>query len=311
MANKAQLQRILDAYASLREDYAAVGVRQGAAAALNLNRLAKRIVELVGAGTNAEGLAIANEAQLNRLLKDLDVAVADFRTTHKATFDALYRDAGNTVLTATPQAYAVFGGSTVDRLQSARDAFINRTKNIHGAGFQNWSDRFNDASGVLRGGMRRTLINAQLSGWDQRSTASSFLKIPDFQFANLPPISEKAERIFNLGGRLSPADALVRRAHMIAKTETTNLEQNMHTAWTQEAGMDRYQNFNSDPVAEECIAANDEDPMTMDEWEAWGDENGWVGVPARHPNCDSQLMAVPPDFVPSLSGMTSEPLEAP
>jgi hypothetical protein len=157
--------------------------------------------------------------------------------------------------------------------------------------------------------MRRTLINAQLSGWDQRSTASSFLKIPDFQFANLPPISEKAERIFNLGGRLSPADALVRRAHMIAKTETTNLEQNMHTAWTQEAGMDRYQNFNSDPVAEECIAANDEDPMTMDEWEAWGDENGWVGVPARHPNCDSQLMAVPPDFVPSLSGMTSAPLE--
>lgn len=305
------LQRVLDAYAELRGDYAAVGKRQTVKMARELNLLAKRIVELVGAGTNATGEAVASEAQLTRLLKDIDGALAEFQQTHKTTFNAMFRDAGNTMLEATPRAYAAFGVATPGRLEAARDAFVTEARgSIYNAGFRNWSDRFNDAGGTLRAGMRRTMINAQLSGWDQRQTAASFLKIPEFQFGNLPEISERAERVFSLGGKLTSSDALIRRAHMIARTESTNVTQQMHLAWTQEAGFDKYINVNGDPVAEECIAANEEDPMTVAEWEDWGNSNGWVGVPPRHPNCDSELMASPDDFVPSLSGMTSEPLEA-
>ena len=64
---------------------------------------------------------------------------------------------------------------------------------------------------------------------------------------------------------LSPSDALVRRAHVIARTELNATENRMHRSWTKAAGFDLYVNVNSDPVSQVCKDAKVAGAMTWDE----------------------------------------------
>jgi len=141
--------------------------------------------------------------------------------------------------------------------------------------------------------MRNAVIRAQLEGWDQRALAEEFLRKPGFNFKNLPSITERGRRIFSLSDTLSPDDALVRRAHVIARTEMNAIGNRMHREWTKAAGFDNYMNVNSAPVATECKEANEQGVMSYEAWTKWRASNGRGGIPPRHPNCDSGLLAVP------------------
>ena len=176
-------------------------------------------------------------------------------------------------------------------LMAAKGFLTDHARKDFVPGFAKWAGRFRNAGGGLKEAMERELMNAQLYGWDQRTLAGRFVDIPEFSFKNLPKIDEQGRNIFTMGGKLGDSDALLRRAHMIARTELNGVAERMHETWTQEAGFTKYINLNSDPVAAECIAANMKPPMTLEEWDAS------LGRPPRHPNCDSGLMAVPPESV--------------
>jgi len=134
------------------------------------------------------------------------------------------------------------------------------------------------------------MILAQTERWNQNQLAKSFLKIPEFNFGNLPEISKKAEQIFR--GKGTPSDALMNRARVIARTELNDTANRMHRSWTKAAfGDTKYINMNGDPVAQVCKDANAAGAMTWSQWEAG------LGTPPRHPNCDSGLLAVPDDHL--------------
>lgn len=286
----ASLQSVLNRFAQLRELYQKVGVRAGARASTILGRLAQEIVNAVGAGTDASGNAVPNQAAIDALSAEIDRAILRTKRDYANAYAEIFKEAGSATLEETPAVYRAFGTSSVRALEAARDDFIQNLRGtIYNAGFNRWISRFPGDS--LKSSMQRSLINAQLQGWDQRTLAKDFLRDPQFQFANLPSIGERGERIFSLGGRLAPSDALIRRAHTIARTETTAITQSMHRGWTEEAGMDLAINYNGDPVSEICISATEQDPMTFEEW----DKSEW-GSPPRHPNCDSILVAVPREF---------------
>lgn len=241
----------------------------------------------MGAGSNGDGAAIGNDAQLRRLIAEIDAEIAAIRGAQANVYSTAFKDLGRATIAGTFDVYQGFGESTVGRLRAAQKSFVTKArKEIWTGGFAEWTDRFDDAAGTLRAGMKRSMTKAQLNGWGQRQLANDFLKHPDFTFENLPEISERAERVFNMGGKLKPADALKRRAHVIARTELNGTANQMHLDWTTEAGFDKYMNINSDPVAQVCKDANAAGEQTREWWD------GGLGFPPRHPNCDSGMLAV-------------------
>lgn len=259
----------------------------------------------MGGATNGAGAAFSDEGQLIQLLRQIDRALITFRNGDgvKATYKNGWRGVAQAHLKGEPRVYASFGRTTVGRLRSARAAFVTQARAEFPTGFAQWSDRFNDASGQLRGNMRRLLIQANLEGWDQRTLAENLIRVPEFQFKNLPSIGPRGRNIFTMGGTLTPSDALVRRAHVIARTEMNAVSNRMHLNWTEAAGMNKFTNMNGDPVARECKEANRQEPKTRQEWARWRASNGRGGVPPRHPNCDSMLLAVPPSFETTAAAM--------
>lgn len=294
----AVLQRAIDRYERFRVLVRQLNERQGALAAQQLARFTQELIRLVAARTNATGPAVQTEEQLVALIREMDRAAARFvvDVPNQALYKAAIDDLGEVMLDELPKVYRAFGGTTVGRLREARAAFLTESRQQFPIGFAEWAGRFRDASTGLRSQMQRVLIQGQLEGWGQREIARGFLRIPEFQFRNLPKIGVRGEQIFTMGGTLSPSDALVRRAHVIAKTEMTAVVNKMHRSWTKAAGFDHYINVNDEPVATECIEANDAGVKTWKDWQNWTASNGRGGLPPRHPNCDSLMLAAPPGY---------------
>ena len=224
------------------------------------------------------------------LIAEMELTLASMQGGVRDVFRAAYTQNANLVMLKGPEIYAGFGATDAGRLRAARAAFKAGARRQFGLGMKEWADRFQDASGTLKAGMQRTLVEGQLNGWNQRQIAESFLKQPEFQFKNLPALGTRGERIFTMGGKLSPSDALVRRAHVIARTELNAVNNRFIQMEGEARGAKLWVNQNGSPVAEECIAANAAGAMTLAEWDAG------LGKPPRHPNCDSSLFPVPDDY---------------
>ena len=206
-------------------------------------------------------------------------------------FKAAYKQNGNLILSRMPEIHAALGQQASPRaLRAARAAFISEARKDFKPLMASWADSFRKSGEVLKSGMQRTLVEGQLNGWNQRQVAEGFLKIPEFQFKNLPALGPKGERIFTMGGKLSPSDALVRRAHVIARTEMNAVDNRFIQSHAKAHGFELFVNQNGAPVSDECIAANAAGAMTLEQWDAG------LGRPPRHPNCDSSLFPVPNDF---------------
>ena len=248
------------------------------------------MVQIVGAGTNAVGAAIDEEQVFKQIIRDMTDEIAQAQALARQVFTSSYKEFGIATLGNTEAVYGVFGRSTTGRLKAARAAFKTEARGQFNLGMKQWTDKFRGQSEVLRQEMQQVLINAQLHGWDQRTIAENLLRQPSFQFKNLPELGQRGRRLFTMGGKLSPSDALVRRANMIARTEMNGVQNRMHRSWTKAAGFDLYINMNGQPVSDECIAANAAGAQT---WEQW---SKGLGIPPRHPNCDSGLLAVPENY---------------
>lgn len=299
MPSRARLQLALDRFQELRTLAKKLAELNGNDAVLRLNELATKLVTAVGSGTNARGQAVVDDAQLNALIKEIDRSLLEFQPKLDELYGSAYRDMGDLVIEKMPGIYEGFGRPAVESIQSARKAFNRSAREYFPKGFSEWADRFQEVGTDLRSGMKRALIRSQLEGWDQRRLAQEFLRTPEFSFSNLPSIGPRGERLFSMGGALDPADALVRRAHLIAETELNAVENRMHLDWTQAAGFDLYYNVNDVPASEVCQKANQAGSMSMNEWKNWKVQVGvkkkrmMGGIPPRHPGCDSDLFAVP------------------
>lgn len=292
MASKSQqAQQALDEYARLREIYARIGKAAGDQAAKRLGELAARIVAVVGADTNAVGAAVSDEAQIQALIGAIRSEITTAEELFAKVYGDMYGKIGESVMDGLPKAVGVFGRPNLAALKAARAAFKTEARTaLFNAGYSTWTDNFQNQADALQRAMKRTLVKAQLEGWGQREIARDLLRIPEFQFANLPPVGPEAmRRIFASPSGLATPEALVHRAHLIARTEATAVHQRMVRSWTEKAGMDRYINVNVDPVAEECQEANAAGAMTWEEWERG------LGIPPRHPRCDSELVPWPED----------------
>ncbi len=266
--------------------------RVGVRAAEELARIAQQLISVVSQGTNpGVGAAINSDQQLLQLITDMETAIAELQNGGQAIFRAAYKQNGNLILSRMPEIHAALGQqASPTALRSARAAFISQARKDFKPLMASWADSFQKSGEVLKSGMQRTLVEGQLNGWNQRQVAESFLKIPEFQFSNLPKLGAKGERIFTMGGKLSPSDALIRRAHVIARTEMNAVHNRSITTHAEAHGFELFRNVNMDPVSDQCIAANAAGAMTLAEWEAG------LGRPPRHPNCDSTLSPVPNDF---------------
>jgi len=301
------LQRAVDAYEELRRAVRANGQRNGAAASTQLGKFAQELVRVVGAGTNGKGEAVMNEAHVLELTKRMQEALDRFTSGDQigAVYGNGWKETKRLMSDELPNVYRLYGTSAL-KLDTAAKQLTEQARAQWGEGYQTWVSRFRAAGVDLKNDMRDLLITAQRDGWDHATLARNLLRNPRFQFSNLPPISQKAQRIFDLGGTLSPSDALVRRAHVIARTEMAGVANRMHRDWTSAAGMDLYINSNSAPVAQECIEANYQDPMTWEDWQNWTASNGRGGVAPRHPNCDSLMMAVPRSYRGTAKGIVAQ-----
>lgn len=291
MTRSQKAQAALDEYARLRALYAALGEKAGNAAAQRLGELAAQIVRIVGADTNAVGAAINDDAQLTRLVSSIQAEITTAEALFGQVYGQMYGDLGEAVLERLPRAIGVFGRPNLASLKAARSAFKAEARGaLFNAGYAQWVDNFQAQADVLQRAMKRTLIKAQLEGWGQRDIARDLLRTPEFSFSNLPKVSDRAMRtLFASPDGLATPEALVHRAHLIARTEATAVSQRMVRNWTEKAGFDRYINVNVNPVAEECQAANAAGALTWAQWEAG------LGIPPRHPRCDSQLVSWPED----------------
>ena len=303
---QARAQEALDRFAELRRLSQKLGERASRDAALILDDLAKRIVAAVAQGTSPGKVAVETIGQLNALIREMDAITESLKRDYLSAYGRLYSRASVVITGQIPRVYSVFGRSTVDRIDAATVAFKDATRAQFRPGFELWSKKFKASAADLPNAMTSVLQQAQLSGWDQRTIAQNLLRIPEFQWKNLPPVGERGMKVFTLGGRLKPSDALIRRAHVIAATESQAVFQSMHHTWTAEAGLDKFINVNGDPVAEECIEANEAGAMSWEEWSQWEASNGKGGIPPRHPNCDSLLLAVPDDYASAVEEAMTE-----
>ena len=220
----------------------------------------------------------------------MELAIAQMQNGGQRVFRNAYKQMGTMTLKGMTGVYEGFGRVDKDKLRQGRAAFNTGARRLFKPGMKEWADRFQDASGTLKSGMQRTMVEAQLNGWNQRQIAESFLKIPEFQFKNLPALGTRGERVFTMGRKLSPSDALIRRAHVIARTELNAVTNRFITTHAEAHGFTLFVNVNMDAVSDVCKAADAAGALTLAEW-----DDG-LGRPPRHPNCDSTLAPVPDDY---------------
>jgi hypothetical protein len=258
-----------------------------------LSETAQRLARLIATSTNAEGTAVINEAHRARIMREVDAELRLMERRFAPAFRRFYTSQMRAHLTLL-STYSDLGLISPRKAAAARAALTGSARVGREAGFRTWVARFQDNG--LRTSISDALGRAAQHGYSPHLLAADLVRIPEFQFANLPEVGPRGMRVFTMGGNLGEADALVRRAEVIARTESTNIANNLHQTWTQEAGLDKYINVNDVPVAKECIEANEQGSMTLEGWAVWNASNGKGGRPPRHPNCDSLLVAVPPGF---------------
>ncbi len=255
------------------------------------------LLSIIGTRSNGVGAAFDSQAQVEQLIRDLDSAIAEIVKGQREVFGKAYAELGKATI-GTSGVYESFGRTTTGRVKAARAAFIEEARaggrlSPFNRGFKKWVKRFQAQTDLLQSRMTDSLIQAQVEGWGQTQLAKSFVQIPEFQFKNLPEIGKKATDLFTKAGKLSPSDALLNRAHVIARTELTDVTNRMHRSYTKAAFSRevKYRNVNGEPISQICKDANVAGVKTWAEWETT------FGIPPRHPNCDSGLLAVPEDFV--------------
>jgi hypothetical protein len=267
----------------------------GEAAAALLSQYVEAIVRSVATLTDTGERAITSDGQLRAILDTIDRRLAEMT----ASAGRLYTDAttrlaegiGHQML----DTYGGFGRSTVGKLESATAAFQRDGNLIGTAGFREWFRKFQEPGFQLRGLIEKDLTRAQVLGMSQTELANTLLRHPEFQFANLPPVTERGMTIFTRGGSLGESGALANRARVIARTELQGITVDMHLAWTKNAGFEKYINVN--PMDERttlgCAEASQQPAMTLAEWRGWMGSDGQGGIPPRKPNCRSSLFALP------------------
>lgn len=252
-------------------------------AASLLNAYAQALLSATGGATNARGPAVVDAAQRDAIIADLDVRLAQLVQSSGRLYQAT-QAASLAHTIAMREVYRTGGSALLRRFDASARALVTSERETFRVGFANWTDRFGAAGQSLKTGMTQDLVNAQVYGWDQRQLAEAFLRRPDFSFKNLPKIGPNGKRIFTMGKALGESDALVRRAHGIAATESTGIRTRQTRLYAVEAGLDWVINWNDVPVHADCIAATAAGPMP------WDEMIRQFGLPPRHPNCDSDLM---------------------
>lgn len=266
----------------------------GAASAQILNQYAQDLIALIARASNAKGAAIPTREDVLAIMREADGALTRAIGTHSRLLDrALPKMIAGEARRM--RAYSSFGRATIGNINAAAKAFTPEARAIFNDGFRVWTDHFQGDGKRLISEMRKAVSEAALNGYDQRALANRLLRIPQFNFGNLPPLTDRGKALFSMGGRLGESDALVRRAHLIARTETTAIQNTMHIRWTKEAGFTHYVNINplDDRTSVGCREASAESAKTLEEWESWTASDGQGGKPPRRPNCRSQFFAVP------------------
>ena len=303
--SKAGAKEVIKRREALQKILAAKGAGLGHELASILDDLTKELIELIGTEINATGQALPSEASVNAILKKIDRRIeAALGAKATAAYEAEFSSVAGAIAKGTPEIYTgfKFNTTTKNRVDAAAKIMDSgkRSKSFR-SGFSAWQEDLKKISADLHRDMSRSLIQAQQNGWDRTTLANKILKSPSMGWKNLPQIGPKAHKIYTHSGALPEASALRRRAHVIARTNLTAARNQAQQDFAEEVGFTHYINVNADPVSPLCKGANSEPPLTREEWEAT--EWGWA---PRHPNCDSDMLAVPTEQIEDTAQVIAE-----
>lgn len=250
------------------------------------------ILTAVGGGTNAEGIAVANQAQLEQILGSLDERLADLLTGASDIYSQAFQASGQALYTETLGSHLVFGRTTQARLESAFGAFTDEgLQGVFQEGYDEWLASFEGNGQQLKESMRRHVARSSNEGMGQRQLAQNIAKDPLFQFENMPNPA-RAEEFYTQGGKLGKNLALEDRAQRVARDALANTSNRTYERWTTAAGFDYFVNYNplDERTTDICESASEQQAMTLEQWDA-----SPYGRPRRHHLCRSHLLAVPDD----------------
>ncbi|MFA4972903.1 MAG: hypothetical protein WC683_09835 [bacterium] len=279
------MQQMYARFAAWKRSMTGLSTQAQAQASKLLNEYAAELVRATMAGTSPTGPALTTLD--TRLLGTLENKLANLVTMQGQLQQELAQHTLKATARGMAEAYGGFGVVTPGAIASAQTAletFARKTGNI---GFDSWTGRFQNAGSALLEGLKKDLTSAQLHGWSQSDLARAMLRRPEFNFKNLPPVSERAMNVFTRGGTLTESQALVNRAYGIAETEAAYVRSRDLAAWTEGSSIEYCFNANEVPVDEDCIAATAAGVILITKMIAL------YGDTPRHPNCDSEIVPVP------------------
>lgn len=279
------MQQMYARFAAWKRSMTGLSIQAQGEAARLLNEYAAELVRATMAGTSPTGAAVT--ALDTRLLGTLESKLKNLVTVQGQLQQELATHTLNATARGMAEAYGGFGVVTPSAIASAQTALEAAARVTGQIGFDSWTGRFQNAGSALLEGLKQDLTNAQLHGWNQSDLARAMLRRPEFQFENLPPVSERAMAVFTRGGTLTESQALVQRAHVIANTEAAGVRSRDLAAWTKGSSIEYCFNANEVPVDEDCVNATAAGVITITKMIAL------YGDTPRHPNCDSEIVPVP------------------
>lgn len=290
MASRAQVQAFLDRIQRMQALQRANVNTTGVDLSALLLEHVDEVIRMMLRETSPTGKAV-DAARVEAILRELGAKTAGMiNEGGRSVYRQAFKRYTDTTAKGLPDAFSVFGKRTASRLTGTVESFRGDiAERLYQEGFRTWRKRLADLGGSVSSDFERVLYRADALGASQRETVKMLLQSDSFSGKNLPPVGDRFKRIIS-GGTMDEDIILTRRAHMIARTEATATNNAAVERWSKEAGFEKFVNANSDPVSPLCKGANAAGAMTAEEWAA--SEWGW---PPRHPNCDSQMIPVPPD----------------
>lgn len=261
-----------------------------------LDEFTRDIVAVVAARSNGTGPGIATDEQLNQITEDMRQRLADAFAKAAPVYRDSFGAVANGLHGATLETYRLLGPRTAEDLRAAYESFKTTGFNtVYERGYQAWVQSFEQTGGDLLESMRRELVRGKVDGLTQRAIAKRIAANPDFQFKNLPPVSDKYMNVLTMGGKLGENVALENRANAMARDATARASNRLHEAWTTEAGYRYFLNMNplDSRTTPGCADASRQEAKTVEQWDEWGSKYGVSGRAPRHYNCRSHMFAVP------------------